>query len=606
MEPEPQSPPGLRRSTRWIVAALMLMQASLIAAAIPRNAVTVDEYQHLPVGLRYWDTGEFWSYHHNPPLTRLVAAAALVVAGMPRHHVDYDWRPGTRALDAAIARHFEALYGRRIMRPFVIARGMGIVIALLGGFVVFSWSRELWGDGGGILSLALWTFSPWVLAHAGLVTPDVGATVLMTSATYAFWRYLRAPSATGAVWSGLLLGLAQGAKFTAVWLVPVWIVLAALRFARRAGAGGSVVTGGTEPRPSVWRGIVHAALVMAASLAVLNALYLWEGTGNRLGSFELRSPTLTRISSAAALTEFNEPARVNRFRGTWLGAWPMPLPEHYVLGFDDQLWDLEARGFSKYLRGQLRGPDEDGWWYYYLYGLAVKTPLGTLVILALSALLMLRRECRRDKLAELTLLLPVAAVIIPLSIKTGLNGHVRYVLPVLPLLHIFAGRAAVWAAGDRWRVAFITATVLAGTTLSVVRAHPHYLTYFNEFAGGPRGGIRHLADSNLDWGQGLIPLRDWLDDNAPGETVQLAYFGTLDPANLGIDYELLNAEQPHPGLCAVSATLLVGLPRFPGHEHGHVFRLYGELQPIAVPGDSIYVYRLTDAEASWIALRAGR
>lgn len=585
----------MKYAATWVAALMLFVQAALIAGSIPRNAVTVDEASHLPVGLRYWDTGEFWAYHHNPPLTRLYYAWPLVLQNSMRRHADYSFHLNDRWPDSAIARSFQSLYGREYLKPFIVARRAGIILAVLGGWLVFSFSRELFGAAGGLTSLSLWTFSPWVLAHGGLVTPDVGVTVLMLAATYMFWRYLQAPTCQEAALCGVLLGLATAAKFTAVFLVPIWGVLVL------------VWLPSSTVRSDGRRIIVHAGTLTLVSLLVLNSIYLWEGTGKRLGEFPLRSPTLTRI--AAADGENERPERVNRFQDTWAGRLVVPLPEHYVLGFDDQLWDLEARGFSKYLGGELRAPHEDGWWYYYLYGLGVKTPLGTLAVIGFSLLLLSQGRYRRGLVTELVLLLPALGVLLSLSLKTNLNAHVRYVLPALPFLYVFAGRAGAWAVHFRWREVAVCCVVLLGTALSVLSVHPHYLAYFNEGAGGPRGGVHHLVDSNLDWGQGLLALADWLQDDAPDAPLYFAYFGAMDPANAGIEYEGLNPRNPKPGLHAVSATRLVGVEYFPGEPTRELqqpmkdsFRAYRDLNPIATPGYSIYVYRITPEDIEQMRL----
>lgn len=636
-----------------IAALLLCVQGVLMGLSLSRNGVTLDESRHLPVGLRYWDTGEFWAYHHNPPLTRLVSALPLVLADTPRAHAEMEYEPGERRNDQVIGQDFERLHREDYLAVFVLARWMGVGFAVLGGWVVFGWSRELFGDAGGLLSTALWAFCPLVLGHGGLVTPDVGAAALMAAASWAFWRYLRSPSVGGVLASGVLLGLAEGAKFTAVVLPGVWLVLAVVRFARREHAWGA--------RPALRVLAGHAALLTGVSLATLNTLYLWEGTGGRLGEFALRSKSLTR--ELAAEDEAGEAARVNRFRETWLDRVRVPFPEHYLLGFDDQLWDLEQGEFYKYLRGELRGREEEGWWYYYLYGMLVKLPVGTLVLISLSGLLAVGSWIRRWRtraacgtgrgtwglVTELALLLPVIAIIGSLSTKTALNGHVRYVLPALPFLFVFAGRVARGRGtvpcfgrgvdqggesnaekGDSPRAGGpphprplspgggegrrVTARIFEGAVVllvawnvvSVVRVHPHYVAYFNEAAGGPRGGIQHLADSNLDWGQGLVALREWMDEHARRQKIRLAWFGMMDPERVGIDYEWLDPADPQPGLQAVSATVLVGFPKVAETDHGTMeweedaFRAYRELEPIATPGYSIYVFDLTEEDVERI------
>ncbi len=57
-------------------------------------------------------------------------------------------------------------------------------------------------------------------------------------------------------------------------------------------------------------------------------------------------------------------------------------------------------------------------------------------------------------------------------------------------------------------VVALLATV--GSTLSV---YPHQLAYFNELAGGPENGYRHLLHSNLDWEQNGLLYREWMEEN---------------------------------------------------------------------------------------------
>jgi len=74
--------------------------------------------------------------------------------------------------------------------------------------------------------------------------------------------------------------------------------------------------------------------------------------------------------------------------------------------------------------------------------------------------------------------------------------------------------------------------LLAAETIA---ARPHSIPFFNFLAGGAKGGIDLLADSNLDWGQGLPALRRWMAErNVP--RVNLSYFGSADPAAYGISF----------------------------------------------------------------------
>ena len=109
--------------------------------------------------------------------------------------------------------------------------------------------------------------------------------------------------------------------------------------------------------------------------------------------------------------------------------------------------------------------------------------------------------------------------------------------------------------------------VLRGYSLfavcSSVVGFPHSLSYFNEFARGPSGGVFHLNNSNIDWGQDLLPLRNWKRAHLPNEPLNLAYFDRVSPVHAGIDFRLPPQfqESPsklQPGCYAVSVKLLQG------------------------------------------------
>ena len=86
--------------------------------------------------------------------------------------------------------------------------------------VVFRWSRELYGPAAGLVALALAAFSPTLLAHAPLITPDVPLTATGVLALYLFHR---SGHGAGRVWAwGLTLGLCLLTK------VSAWLFVAAL------------------------------------------------------------------------------------------------------------------------------------------------------------------------------------------------------------------------------------------------------------------------------------------------------------------------------------------------------------------------------------------
>ncbi|MFG0336263.1 MAG: hypothetical protein ACF8TS_23135, partial [Maioricimonas sp. JB049] len=176
-------------------------------------------------------------------------------------------------------------------------------------------------------------------------------------------------------------------------------------------------------------------------LYVLNLGYAYDGTFTRLQDYTFVSTTFT------GLEEPGEPG--NRFSESWPGHIPVPLPQQYLLGVDLQKKDFEDYSQPSYLRGEWK---EGGWWYYYLYGLAVKTPHGTQFILLLAILTLLLRRARPGKTAAagdlLVLLTPAAAVLVLVSAQTEFNHHLRYVLPIYGFTFVFCGVTIRWFEGQ--------------------------------------------------------------------------------------------------------------------------------------------------------------
>ena len=232
-----------------------------------------------------------------------------------------------------------------------------------------------------------------------------------------FRRWLMTPSWAGALKAGLVLGLAELTKTTWIVLYAIWPLLWLFRGHR-----------GSRPRE-----VCQLLGIFVASLYILNLGYFFDDTFRPLRDYQFISRALGGSVESPG----------NRFAKGWFGALPVPLPSQYVLGIDVQKHDFEGRMHS-YLAGELR---VGGWWYYYLYGLGVKLPLGTLGLFALSSwLAAISRKYRSSPASEFGLLAAPLVVLALVSSQTGFNHHVRYVLPALPFLFISAGRLGrAWA-----------------------------------------------------------------------------------------------------------------------------------------------------------------
>lgn len=169
------------------------------------------------------------------------------------------------------------------------------------------------------------------------------------------------------------------------------------------------------------------------------------------------------------------------------------------------------------------------------------------------------------------------------------------VVPVLAFLFILAARAVrgVLSKVHRrsLRGAFL-AILSIGQGSVALRANPDYIPYFNELIGGANNGWRYLADSNVDWGQELISLRAWMERHDVREVV-IEALGAGTPEIYGIRTVSPHRTSPSPDgpvYLALGATARARIV-FGDGEESRAF-LAG-MEPVAVLGHSLYVYRVT-------------
>jgi 4-amino-4-deoxy-L-arabinose transferase-like glycosyltransferase len=493
----------------------------LLTWGVYRQSPTCDEIRHLAAGVSYWNLGHCTVYRLNPPLTRLVAALPVLAA-----HPKTDWKRfskgGGWAVDLKVEEDFLQANGTRTLWLCRLARCGCIAFSWLGAWICYRWAKELYGDEAGYLALVLWCFCPNIIAHAQLITSDAGATAFGIAATYSFWRWLQTPGWLSTFVAGASLGLADLTKFT--WLVlflifpALWVIWRMSDRRCRADLRAWI------------RQALQLAILMAFAVYIINLIYGFDGSFQPLGSFSFVSRTLTK-APAVDDRMMTEPEG-NRFVGGWLQNVPVPLPRDFVLGCDHLNKELEVIRRPSYLRGEFRA---DGWWYYYIYAATIKVPVGSwlLFLLALGTPLLVTQRWPAWHNTTIVVV-PAIVLVVLVSLQTGRMSNFRFALPVLPFLFIFASRSArLVELHSPWLNA-LSVAALTWSIASSVWIYPHSLSYFNEMAGGPHRGAAHLLGSNVDWGQDVLFLQDWISQHPDAKPLYLSYYGACDPKYIGL------------------------------------------------------------------------
>lgn len=540
---------SLRSVAVALVAAYILLTCLSAIWASP----TYDELYFIGAGIHQWLTGRTDAYAVNPPLVRLLGALPVMMLGS---NTDFGY------VHLTVASRPELFFGSRLAelnpgqvgRLVFAARLAAIAISATGACVVLLWAKQLYGHTAGVVACMLWCISPMMLAHGSLITADVGAATFGVMAFYALriWLLYRDWGATCAV--GIIAGLAISSKMTWLPIIPLCFlaIWGVCRFVDR------------DPTRRLRREILQITLIACTILLTVNMFYAFDRSFRPLGSIQFISSTLAPMS--------DQPSDApNRFTGTWIGMIPMPLPQCLLQGIDSQKSDFESDDYSdSYLMGNWK---RGGWWYYYVIGLLIKSPLPMLILLVGAiARSMSSSNSARVKLGEgdttapwpmwlehLLLLLPAVGLFALVSAETGFNRHLRYVLPAYPFVFIFVSQVANVRRPGLKRLVKVLLILQA---VSVLWHGPHWLSYFNEAAGGPKRGGEWMLDSNVDWGQDFYYLRDWQSRHPEARPFKLGAYASCNPQLLGVvsdgtptDVEL---QELRPGWYAVSVNFLNG------------------------------------------------
>jgi hypothetical protein len=504
------------------VFALLAIFVSLAISSLSQKSATFDETNHLIRGLYPLSGKGFAVNKEHPPLVNLLQ-------GLPVSIINNPILPSANS-----EMHPFFHYSRRVLwseandaKTMIFqARLVTVFLSVLLGISVFWWGRELYGYEGGLFSLALYCFSPAILAHSRLVTTDLGLTFFLFVYYLSLWNLLRFPSIKKIIVAGLCLGAAIGSKHLALLLIPITLVV--LLLAQSLGrvefrSALNFMSRTVLDRLDKARGIFYATIVWLI-ITLIAFLIVWG----------LYGFSLDRIDDLGIL---------------------IPMPDYFE-GLQ-QGWNSVKSGRVYYLDGEI---SDSGWPTFFLKAFAYKTPI-PLLILLLGTLVW--RFIDKESIGKEMGWIVLALICFVLALTTKkVNLGLRYLLSIYPFLFLFAGALVK---NPKFRVGLLV--LIGWLAIEVFAAHPNYISYFNQLVP-PEKKRFHLVDSNLDWGQDLPALANWQKDNKV-KKIRLGYFGTANPEAYGVKYEPLpfflqekwtgSPELELKGVIAVSATLLQGV-----------------------------------------------
>ncbi len=545
------------RRADLVAGVLLLVQLLVLLHTARCEGETYDEPMYLLAGRTYWDDADFSFNREHPPLVKLLIGLPLKVDGLAVPPA-YQVQPGSPV-------RFLHEWNDRPLRTVFLGRLGPILLGLVLAWFVYRLGKLWAGPKVGLAALVAVLALPVVTGNAALAALDVGSAALILVAIDQFARLRLAPSAWRTLLAGGALGLAQLTKFTALALVPVFALLLSIDAVR-----------GRTARPLL-RGV-------GMGLVALTTMFAGYAGELRTMSSIADHPRFVRPNTE---TVFADPtvARV----ASAFGDRPIPMAS-YLRGLDRVKSGEGAAMFPGYFMGERR--TGEGWPSFYLVGLAVKTPVGILLLLAMASLLLPWLGGRPKVVDAAALLAAITFVTFSLASK---QVGMRYVLPALPLVALLVGRLVTFDAGKRpipvvaaaivgliglpaglfllfsdfapagpLRLTATIGAALVGVVLVRIASsgdaaattrgfrrivvglllvglgeaaarHPEHLMFYNAFAGGPDHGYE-ITSIGDDWGQGTAALARRQREAGWG-TIRYAYYGTSKPEAHGLDFE---------------------------------------------------------------------
>jgi hypothetical protein len=561
----------------WGVAVLLLVIVLQLVLMARANSATFDEPFHIYAGYLQWKHGYVLL---NPPLITSFFTLPLLGMNLPEPPITSDQPGGERTYDDLEFQGGKALVFQNdtnaiLFRTRMTAMVFTVVLALL----VFVAARDMFGVGAGLIALGLMAFDPTLMGHSALATLDAGNACLMFWAIYAFYRYVKSPTAWRLIATGVIVGLALAAKHSAILLFPTMGVLAIIEVVWR----GKLDVELAAPPVRAGRHALRLALALAIIFAISMTI-LWGAYGFRYApgdAVPFNPPMKTQLDRVPFALE-------GRLLGEIDGLHLLPAP--YTYAFANIL--RQAKSYTSYLMGVAY---PHAVWFYFPITLLIKSSLTFLILLVISAGAVAIGAVR---LSRGILYMGISALVfMAFAVTGGMNIGVRHILPVYVFLSVpIAG--ASWSLMQRnrsWIYAVVALLVFQAG--SVLHAYPAYISYTNEVFGGPANSYKYVSDSSSEWGQQLNAVRRYVDARGI-KNCWFAYFNQamMDFRSFGIPCTpLLTAEYQTPDTPpAIDGTVLISATVLSGFETGtgplNPYGQFQKLKPVAVIDYGVFVY----------------
>ncbi|OIP24727.1 hypothetical protein AUK11_02525 [bacterium CG2_30_37_16] len=577
---------------------LLTLMFGLMFFSARGDSNIVDEIAHIPAGYSYLTTGDYRLNPEHPPIIKDLAVIPLLFmhVNFPYDYwasnnegktVNNQWMMGWRFI-------YES--GNNPDAMILATRIPIMLLSLLTGFIVYRWAKKLYGQNAAYFALFLYVLDANIIAHSRFVTTDLGITAALVIHLYILWKFIRSPRWNGLIFAGLSFGFVMVAKFSAAILAPIYGLIFLYVVIKNINQEKSPDKFFNNFSSGKWQKRFWGYFSSFAMIVLIGVFLTWVVYAFHI----INMPVQVQHDLITEAIPYSEDTKgiLNILHKTTDNPVLRPMG-HYLLGFTMVASHVNG-GHDAFLAGQ---SSNKGWWYYYPVAFLIKTPIPTMIFMVLAVVLW-KRFKTKDFFDQFYLLVP-PLVLLGMGMQGSLNLGIRYMLPVYPFIFISVAKMvniidfkALKNLTKKSLPAIGFTLLLVWYALSNFFIYPSYLSYFNESIGGPKNGYKWLIDSNVDWGQDVKRLSNWVDKEGIDKIYVDVFPGPM-PAKYYmedkmVEWHVQNFENQWPeGYLAVSETFFQNsrLKTKQGVEKIDYSILDG-YKPIAQIGYSILIYKL--------------
>jgi len=459
---------------RLIVVFIISTYLCVSIVSALQESLTYDESVHLKVGFDAWKSQTFIADPFSPPL---IGELSVIPSLLESNAYIKSTVPSYQAFPA---------------RMVILFISTCLLISLY--VIVKKWI----GDPVALVAVFFMTWDPMILSQNHYVTKDMGFTFFFFLSYMAYVYLLKRFS-----WKALLgwvicFGCMLASKTSAL---PFFLISIAFLYV-------------LDPTKRL---LMKQFSMKSLGGFLCSLLVVWATYFFQTDVIIAKREDAGRVS--ARLEQYAEKTQNTVLKNTlWIGTQVrLPLGT-YIASLKNGILLQRDTGVTFFLGNEYRSVK----WYFLPVHFFYKTPIPIMIFVTFFIYLLWKKKISLSKYA--VFIAPILGIMLFLSI-TGVKPFVRYLLPIYPFVFIISGVALTQMVQRKY--IFVPIVLCAWLTIGTILHLPHPITFANEFAGSDRMTMTKLVDSDIDWGQGLFDIREYVQ-NHKNVNILYSYFGTDD------------------------------------------------------------------------------